>query len=183
MDIPRTYLADVARAALAKIGKAEPHPLDVEQAIVELQSVQNLIARGAIDLIDTDFERACQEALAEIPLNEWLAKWRQAQKAEQAAASAAAAEAEEAAAASRAEHVARAEAEAAEATAKAEAEAAEAAVKAEAEKQASAESSTNENPDGATAEAPKPEESQSSATDGGAAPSRRSRKRQGQTPA
>lgn len=80
MDIPRTYLADVARTALAKVGKTEPHPLTVEQAIVDLQGVMNVIARGATDLITTDFEQACAEALAEMPLNEWLIEWRKAQK-------------------------------------------------------------------------------------------------------
>lgn len=125
MDIPRTYLTEIAVAALAKVGFTEPHQLMVEQAIVDLQGVQNLIARGATDLITTDFERACMEALSLNPLDQWLVRWRQAQKAEQDAVKAQA-EAEEAAVlASRAEHVARAEARAAES------EAAEAAAKAE----------------------------------------------------
>lgn len=117
MDIPRTYLADVAVAALAKTGVTELYQHMVDEAIVDLQGVMNMVARGNTDSLTSKFELAAAEALAEMPLNQWLAKWKKNAAEEHAAAKVASDAAEVAAEVVRAEMAARAEAEAAEAAA------------------------------------------------------------------
>lgn len=79
MDIPRTYLADVAKITLAKLGNAEPHPLRVEQAIVDLQGVMRLRDNNALNRVElSPFEEAAVQTLEEVPLADWLKAWRAA---------------------------------------------------------------------------------------------------------
>jgi hypothetical protein len=68
MNIPRTYLAEVATAALAKVGKTETHQVSIspgisevqavglDQAIVDVQGVINLVHHG--DSSSDGFEQA-----------------------------------------------------------------------------------------------------------------------------
>jgi hypothetical protein len=86
MDIPRTYLEEIAKLVITKLGK-EHHPTAIEQAVIDLRG-QVLIDYDRVVTLDTattkriersPFENAAIEALEQLPLKDWLAAWHAAQ--------------------------------------------------------------------------------------------------------